>query len=149
MLSLPSQLSLYLLLIIMALYLIPLGYWQLMVLSGKRMGNPDGSADDWHQQRTHYGIAFADLFVACPINIAGIILVFVSPVWGFYSLALVSFWWLWAGVMTTSTSLRFENPKITLNWFVVFPLGALVGASYIIWTIVHFELIYATQLAMR
>lgn len=143
MLSLPSQLSLYLLLAIMVLYLIPLCYWQLMVLRGKRMVNPDGSADDWHQQRSHYGIAFADLFIACPINFAGIILVFVSPLWGFYTLAMVSFWWLWAGVMTTSTSLRFEKPKINLYWIVTFPLGALVGISYIFWTIVHFELIYS------
>lgn len=141
-LSVPSLVSLYLLLATMALYLVPLIYWQLMVLKGRRMHNPDGSADDWNQQRIHYGIAFADLFVACPINIAGIILVFVSPVWGFYSLALVSFWWLWANVMTTSISLRFENPKITMSWFITFPFGALVGMAYIIWTIVHFKQIY-------
>jgi len=141
-LSTPSLLSLYLLLLIMALYLLLLIYWQLMVLRGKPMSNPDGSVDDWHQQRSHYGIAFADLFVACPINIIGIILLFVHPVWGYYILAMVSFWWLWAGVMTTSTSLRFENPKINLKWFLIFPLGAFVGAAYIIWTFVHFESIY-------
>ncbi len=143
-LSLPSLLSLYFVLTVMALYLIPLCYWQLMVLRGKRMENPDGSADDWHLQRIHYGMAFADLFIAIPVNIAGIILVFISPLWGYYTLALVSFWWLWAGVMATSTSLRFEKPKINLVWFLTFPLGALVGAYYIIWTIVHFEIIYTT-----
>ncbi len=87
-------------------------------------------------------MALADLFVAIPVNIIGILLVFVSPLWGYYALALVSFWWLWAGVMTTSTSLRFEKPKINLLWFLTFPFGALVGACYILWTIVHFELIY-------
>ncbi len=141
-LSLPSLVNLYFMLAIMALYLIPLCYWQLMVLRGQRMENPDGSVDDWHLQRIHYGMAFADLFIAIPVNIVGIILVFVSPLWGYYTLALVSFWWLWAGVMATSTSLRFEKPKINLVWFLVFPFGALLGTCYIIWTIVHFELIY-------
>jgi len=141
-LSTASLLSLYLLLLIMALYLLLLIYWQLMVLRGKSMKNPDGSVDDWHQQRTHYGIAFADLFIACPINITGIILVFVYPVWGYYILAMVSFWWLWAGVMTTSTSLRFEKPEINIKWFLTFPLGVFIGVFYIIWTLVHFELIY-------
>ncbi len=39
-----------------------------------------------------------------------IIMVFISPVWSYYALVLVSFWWLWANVMSTATSLRFENP---------------------------------------
>ncbi|MCP4074572.1 MAG: hypothetical protein GY744_00115 [Gammaproteobacteria bacterium] len=141
-LSLSSLLSLYFVLTIMALYLIPLSYWQLMVLRGKPMENPDGSVDDWHLQQILYGMAFADLFVAIPVNIIGIILVFINPLWGYYALALVSFWWLWTGVMSTSTSLRFEKPKINLMWFIIFPFGALVGGYYIIWTIIHFKQIF-------
>ncbi len=116
--------------------------WQIMILRGKSFKNPDGSVDDWHEQTTHYGIAFADVFLACPANIAGIILVFVSPRWGYYLLALVSFWYVWANIMTTATSLRFHKPKITPMWFITFPLGTLVGLAYIIWTVVHFDAIY-------
>ena len=106
------------------------------------MKNPDGSSDGWHQQKTHYGIAIADIFLACPASIAGILLVFVSPRWGYYLLALVSFWFVWANIMTTATSLRFEKPKITLNWLIGFPSGILLGLAYIVWTLVHFHVIY-------
>jgi len=106
------------------------------------MKNPDGSSDGWHQQKTHYGIAIADIFLACPASIAGILLVFVSPRWGYYLLALVSFWFVWANIMTTATSLRFEKPRITLNWLIVFPSGILLGLAYIVWTIIHFDIIY-------
>jgi hypothetical protein len=116
--------------------------WQVKVLKGKAMRNPDGSSDDWHQQKTHYGIAFADVFLACPASVVGILLIFVSPRWGYYLLALVSFWFVWANTMTTATSLRFEKPRITLNWFIVFPSGILLGLAYIVWTIIHFHVIY-------
>lgn len=142
-LSIVSKISLYLLLGIMGLICLILWIWQVKVLKGRAMKNPDGSIDNWHEQKTHYGIAFADIFLACPLNIAGIVLAFVSPRWGYYILALVSFWWIWANIMTMSTSLRFEKPKITLNWLIVYPFGILVGFAYILWTIVHFDIIYA------
>ena len=44
--------------------------------------------------------------------------------------------------MTTATSLRFHNPKITLMWFIVFPLGMLVGVATLIWTVMHFVAVY-------
>jgi len=142
-LSLISQVSLYVLLGIMGLICLILWGWQIRVLKGKAMKNPDGSFDNWHEQKTHYGIAFADIFLACPVNIAGIVLVFVSPRWGYYLLALVSFWWVWANTMTTTTSLRFGKSKITLNWIIGFPFGILVGLAYIVWTIAHFDTIYS------
>jgi hypothetical protein len=43
--------------------------------------------------------------------------------------------------MTTATSLRFERPKINLNWFVTTPFGILVGLAYIVWTAVNFDII--------
>ena len=141
-LSLPSQISLYVLMAFLGLYTLLIFGWQVMVLKGKTMRNPDGSADDWHQQKTHYGIAFADVFLACPASIAAIVLVFTSPRWGFYLLALVSAWLAWANIMTTATSLRFEKPKLTLYWWFVFPGGILVGLATIVWTVVHFDLIY-------
>ncbi len=142
-LSLFSQVSLYILMGIMGIICLLVWGWQIKVLKGKAMKNPDGSCDNWHEQKTHYGIAFADIFCACPINIAGIVLVFVSPRWGYYLLALVSFWWVWANTMTTSTSLRFEKPKINLNWIIVYPFGILVGLAYILWTILNFDTIYS------
>jgi len=140
-LSLFSQLSLYMLLGIMGLYCLVVWIWQFKVFKGKAMKNPDGTSDSWEEQKTHYGIAFADIVFACPVNIAGIVLVFVSPRWGFYLLTLASFWWVWANIMTTTTSLRFEEPKITLNWIITFPFGILVGLAYIVWTIIHFDFI--------
>jgi hypothetical protein len=138
-LGLISQVSLYVLLGIMGLIGLIIWGWQIQVLKGKAMKNPDGSFDDWHEQKLCYGIAFADIFLACPAGIAGIVLVFVSPRWGFFLLVMVAFWWVWANTMTTATSLRFEKPKITLNWIIVFPFGILVGLTFIVWTILHFD----------
>jgi len=143
-LSVLSQISFYVLMALIGLYTLLVEGWQIMVLKGKAMKNPDGSSDDWHEQKTHYGIAFADVFLACPASIAGIVLVFVSPRWGYYLLALVSFWFVWANIMTTATSLRFENPKINLNWLIIFPSGIIVGLAYIVWTFVHFSTIYVS-----
>jgi hypothetical protein len=142
-LPLLSQVSLYVLLALMGLFALLLWGWQSMILRGKAFKNPDGSVDDWHEQKTHYGIAFADVFVACPANLIGIVLVFLAPRWGYYLLALVSFWWVWANVMTTATSLRFYNPRLSLmSWLIGYPFGILVGLAYIAWTIVHFDAIY-------
>ncbi|MBI4672564.1 MAG: hypothetical protein HY741_12975 [Chloroflexi bacterium] len=142
-LSVASQVMLYVLLAVMGLFAVLLWVWQFMILRGKAFKNPDGSIDDWHAQKTHYGIAFADVFVACPANIIGIVLVFVAPRWGYYLLALVSFWWVWANVMTTATSLRFYNPRLNLPlWLIGYPFGILVGLAYIVWTVIHFDAIY-------
>lgn len=67
---------------------------------------------------------------------------FVTPRLGYYLLALVSFWLVWANIMTTVTSMRFEKPRISLSWFITFPFGALVGLAYVIWAFVHFDIIY-------
>jgi hypothetical protein len=141
-LSLLSQISLYVLLALYGLLALIVWGWQVMVLKGKAMKNPDGSVDDWHEQKTHYGGAFADVFLACPATIVGIVLVFVSPRWGYYLLAFISFWFVWANIMTTATSLRFEKPRINLVWFITFPFGSLLGLAYIVWTLVHFDNIY-------
>lgn len=142
-LSILSQLSLYALLALIGLLALIIWGWQIMVLKGKAMKNPDGTSDDWHAQKAHYGIAFADAFLACPASIAGIVLVFISPRLGYYLLALVSAWLVWANIMTTATSLRFEKPRINPSWLITFPFGALVGLAYIAWTLVHLDTIYA------
>ena len=141
-LSLTSQISLYALLALMRLFNLLILGWQIMILLGKAMQNPDGTSDNYHEQKTHYGIAFADVFLACPVCFVAIALVFIDPHWGFYLLAMVAFWFVWANLMTTATSLRFENPKLTLNWWIAFLTGIIVGLAYILWTIIHFETIY-------
>lgn len=137
-----SYTILYFLLAVMGLFSLLILRWQILVLKGRAMRNPDNSYDDWHEQKVMYGMAFADILISCPANIIGIILVFITPKWGFYLLALVSFWWVWSNTMTTATSLRFEKPKLTLIWFITYPFGAIVGLAYIVWTIVHFDTIY-------
>lgn len=76
-----SQVILYVLLALMGFVSIVLCWWQFMVMKGKAMKNPDGSVDDWHEQKLFYGIAIADIFLACPATIAGIIMVVASPRW--------------------------------------------------------------------
>jgi len=141
-LSTLSQITLFVLLALIGLLSLIILGWQIQVLRGKEMKNPDGTADSWQEQKIFYGIAFADIFLACPLSIIGIVLVFVNLRWGAYLLTWVSFWFVWANIMTTATSLRFEKPKITLNWIIVFPFGVLVGLAYFIWTLVHFDIIY-------
>ena len=142
-LSLLSQISLYVLLGLMGLFAMLLWGCQAMILRGKSFKNPDGSTDSWHVEKSFYGIAFADVFLACPANMIGIVLVLAYPRWGYYLLAMVSFWWVWANVMTTATSLRFYNPKQNLPmWLAGYPFGILLGLAYIAWTIIHFDIIY-------
>lgn len=141
-LALVSQISLYVLLALMGLFSLLAFGWQIMILRGKAMQNPDGTSDDYHEQKTLYGIAFADVFLACPASFVAIALVFISPRWGFYLLAMVAFWFVWANLMGTATSLKFENPKLTLNWLIVFPTGIILGLATILWTVVHFNTIY-------
>ena len=86
-----SRISVYVLLGLIGIFALLVLRWQVMVLRGRAMKNPDGSSDDWRQQKTHYGMALADIVLACPASLVGIALVFVSPRWGFYLLALVSF----------------------------------------------------------
>jgi len=134
--------SLYVLLALTAILTLITWGWQIMVLRGKAMSNADGTSDDWHEQKMFYGIALADVVLACPVTIAGVIMVFVSPRAGFILLSMASFWFVWANIMTTTTSLRFEKPKITAAWFISFPFGILVGLATIAWIMIHFDRIF-------
>ena len=137
-----SKVILYIIIVLFGLICILILRWQIMVLRGKSMKNPDGSVDDWHEQKLFYGIALADTTIAIPVTFIGIVLIFVGWRIGYYLTGLASFWFLWANIMTTATSLRFEKPKITFNWFIVFPFGALVALAYIVWTLIHFDTIF-------
>ncbi|MFC1907363.1 hypothetical protein ACFLW8_04690 [Chloroflexota bacterium] len=140
--SLISRIILYIIIISFSLLAVIVFGWQTMVLRGKPMKNPDGTVDDWHEQKLFYGIALADVALAVPVTLIGIVLIFIGWRIGYYITGLASFWFLWTNTMATVTSLRFEKPKITLIWFIVFPFGAIVGLAYIIWTLVHFNTIF-------
>ena len=141
-LSLVSRITLFSLLALFGL-ITCIVYWaQIGCVRGRPFENPDGTKDDWREQKVFYGIAWADILVACPISITAVVLIFLAPRWGFFLMGMASFWFLWANTMTTITSLRFERPKITFQWIVVFPFGAVLGLSYLAWTVAHFDLLF-------
>jgi len=141
-LSLSSRIILFTLLVLIGL-ITCIVYWaQIGCVRGKPFENPDGTKDDWREQKVFYGIAWADILLACPMSISALVLIFLAPQWGFFLMGMVSFWFLWANVMTTITSLRFEKPEITFQWFVVFPFGAVVGLSFLAWMVAHFDLVF-------
>jgi hypothetical protein len=137
-----SRIILYLILLLIAFFTAAVTWAQLGCIRGRFFQNPDGTVDDWREQKIFYGMAWADLIVACPLSVVGLVLTFTQPRLGLLIIAGVSVWFVWANVMTTVTSLRFEKPRITLQWLFVFPLGILVGLGYWIWILVHFHLVY-------
>lgn len=142
-LSFVSRVGLYALLALMGVFGLLAWFFQFRTLRGGAFKNPDGSTDDWHREKTFYGIAVADVFVACPGNTLGIVLILFSSRWGYYLLALASFWWVWANVMTTATSIRFYEPRRGfLLWLAGYPFGIFLGLAYIAWTVLHFDVIY-------
>jgi len=146
-LPLISRIILYIILVIFGLQCIIIAGWQIMVVRGKLMGNPDGTVDSWYEQKLFYGIAVADMTIAVPVALIGIALIFIGLRMGYYLTGLASFWLLWTNAMNTITSLRFEKPKISFNWFFVFPFGALVALAYIVWTLIHFNTIFFRELS--
>jgi len=143
-LPLPAVLLLYALMLLFVLFALFVGYWQWMVLRGRAMRNPDGSCDAWREQKILYGMALADICIAAPATLAGAGLALAGLRPGFYLLGMASFWFLWTNFMTTATSLRFERPKITPNWLLVFPFGAILGLVYILLSLVYFEELFCT-----
>ena len=137
-----SRIILYIIIGLFGLLAILVLGWQLKVLRGKSMKNADGSVDDWHEQKLFYGIALADITIAVPLTLVGIVLIFIGLRIGYYLTGLASFWFLWANIMTTATSLRFEKPNISVSWFIVFPFGAIVALAYIVWSLIYFQEIF-------
>jgi len=137
-----SRIILYIIIALFGLMCCIILPWQINVLRGKSMKNPDGSVDDWHEQKLFYGIALADITIAVPLTLVGIVFIFVGWRIGYYLTGLASFWFLWTNIMTTATSLRFEKPNISFSWFIVFPFGAIVALAYIIWSLIYFQEIF-------
>ena len=138
-----SRVILYALMGVIGFLTLVIGWAQVGIIRGKPFKNPDGTADDWREQKIFYGIAVADLTVACPLSLVSLGLTFAAPKLGLFLLGGVSVWLVWSNVMTTVTSLRFEKPPITVEWLIVFPFGAAVGLAYLAWILVHFDTIYS------
>ncbi|WP_455200656.1 hypothetical protein [Kaarinaea lacus] len=141
---LTGKVVLYIIISLFGLFCVMLWGWQFMVLRGKPMKNPDGSVDDWHEQKLFYGIALADIVVAVPVALLGITLIFLNWQIGYFLTGLASFWYLWANTMTTATSLRFEKPKFTISWIVTFPFQVVLALSYLVWLLLYFEEIFGS-----
>jgi hypothetical protein len=138
-LPLTSQITLYALLVLFGLFSGLLLWAQVGTARGRPFQNPDGTRDDWREQKLFFGLAWADIILACPVSFAGIALMFIAPRWGFFLMGMVGFWFLWVNLVTTFTSLRFEKPKITIEWLIVFPFGSILGLSYLVWAALHFD----------
>ncbi len=97
-----GKIILYVIIVMFGIICIILCGWQLMVLRGKSMKNPDGSVDDWHEQKLFYGIAIADITIAVPVTLIGIILILLNWRIGYYLTGLACFWYLWANIRPPS-----------------------------------------------
>ena len=138
-LSLVSKIVLYADIGVMGLLGILLFFWQINVLRGKAMKNPDGSVDDFREQKVLYGMALMDLVLAVPVTLLGVVLIFAGQPVGLFVTAMTAFWFVWINGAFTVTSFRFQKPKMTLMWFIVYPFGAIVGLVYLVWFFVHLE----------
>ncbi|MEL4304478.1 hypothetical protein [Methanococcoides sp. LMO-2] len=141
-LELLSKVTLYGLLLLFAIFTLILCWFQVNVYKGKAMDNPDGSTDDWHEQKILFGMSFADIVIICPLTFVAIVLVLFNSHWGFLILAMLSFWYVWVNTAFTVTSLRFESPDLTIMWIIAYPFGILIGLLYLIWFILHFDLVF-------
>jgi len=140
---LSGRIILYVIIIPFGLVSMFLWGYQLMILRGKRIKNPDGSVDDWHEQKLCYGAALADITTAVPLTLLAIVLIFLGWRLGYYLMGLASFWFVWANTMTTATSIRFENPKESfIVWLLTFPFCILLGLAYIVWSLYYFPVLF-------
>lgn len=141
-LGIVSQSILFVILFLMGLYSILAFWFQYNVYRGRGMKNPDGTVDSWKEQNIFFGAAIADMMIAVPATLIGIALVFIRLHIGIHILSMVSFWFIWANIMTTFTSLKFAKPKITMEWLIVFPSGIVIGAAFVMWLVFNFNAIF-------
>ncbi len=62
-LPLPSHISLYVILALFGLFSLMLWVLQSRILRGQAFENPDGSKDDWHEQKSFYGIVLGLAYI--------------------------------------------------------------------------------------
>ena len=61
----------YILITLLGIFTLLVWWAQVEVLRGGAFRNPDGTVDDWHEQKVIFGISLADVFLACPAGAAG------------------------------------------------------------------------------
>lgn len=141
-LSVVSQSILYFCIAFYGLF-IPLELFvQIKMLKGQKVPKPDGSFDQIETYPEFFAYAIGNLFLLLPVMIASIILVLLSHRMGFYLMALVSFWMVFNYFCRTAVSFKVYTPKPSLKWIFVFPWYAIIGLIYIVWSVVHFGIIY-------
>ena len=143
--SLTGRIILYAVIVPFALVSAALWFYQLMIFRGKTFRNPDGSRDGWEHQRLCYGTALGDMIYSIPLTLIATVLIFLGWRLGFYLMGLAASWCVYINIVTTSTSIRFENPKESfLLWFLTYPFWILLGAAYIAWSLYYFPVLFGT-----
>ncbi len=131
--ELGAYIGLLIVILLFAAYIIVLGYWQVMVVLGNPMANPDGTVDTIAEPLT-FGFVLADLAVAIPIGILGIIGMLLQKKWGLILSAMFSFFLFYMNVAGTAASLWGGGTDvITLEWLLIYPSGCVVGLAFWIW----------------
>ena len=139
--SLTSRIILYIMLAIYVIIPVVVLIWQFQVMRGKRIKNPDGEYDDWRKFPMQYGYAVADVFLCSPVAIIGIIMIILNHRFGYYLVALASSVYIWCfGFMFFE--LKYHKPRINPTWLVTFVLPPLLSLGFVIWTMIHFDMIY-------
>lgn len=115
---------------------------QFKVMTGGRYENPDGSVDDIRETPLLFGICLADVVFILPLTLLGVVVLFFDLQVGVFLLSLGALIFFYANLAFTATSLRFRQPKITLMWFVTFPMGILAGLAMLFWVALHFKALF-------
>ncbi|MCP4231284.1 MAG: hypothetical protein GY771_14200 [bacterium] len=119
--------------LLFAVYIVALGYWQIMVLLGNPMANPDGTVDTIANPLT-FGFALADLALAIPVAILGIVGMLLQKKWGLFLSAMFTFLMFYMHFAVTASSLWGGGfDVITLEWLLLFPSGCVIAVIFWIW----------------
>ena len=131
--ELAAYIGLFVVFLLFAVYIVALGYWQIMVLLGNPMANPDGTVDSLADP-LFFGFAVADLAVMIPAAILGIVGMLMQKKWGLFLSAMFSFLIFYMSFAVTASSLWSNGFNvITLEWLLLFPSGCVVAVAFWIW----------------
>jgi hypothetical protein len=124
-------------------------YLQTKVVRGQKVSKPDGSCDDPEREPDFFAHAIADIIVICPAVLASVVLVCLGHRMGYYLLAIVSFSSVHIYLAQTATSVKFYKPTFNLAWLFVFPLNAVVGLIYVVWSVINFDMVFSPAEALE
>ena len=131
--ELAAYIGLFVVFLLFAVHIIALGYWQIMVLLGNPMANPDGTVDTIAEPLT-FGFALADLAIAIPVAILGIVGMLLHKKWGLILSAMFTLFLFYMNFAGTAASLWGSGfDVITLEWLLLYPAGCVVAIAFWIW----------------